>query len=219
MEGYAKLSQLMGEFPDVAVFKRYSTLNVQNILYLQARLENLEARLRQFALEDETSNAAARKLYSRDWYSLRQSVEPGAGEGNSNQWYTFLEISDVLKEYSMLLGVSREKREHNWINKRSQMQPYCNNMQFPTWTTRQNFTISKLEEWMYDSQGGNTRLVGQDRHIWFDSKLSELLVLKTIHKEDPLSKWINDCLIEWYLKLFGKEKPVSSPKDPLIGAG
>ena len=72
---------------------------------------------------------------------------------------------------------------------------------------------------MYDSQGGNTRLVGQDRHIWFDSKLSELLVLKTIHKEDPLSKWINDYLIEWYLKLFGKGKPVSSPKDPLIGAG
>lgn len=103
MEGYAKLAHLMGEFPDIAVFKRYSNLNVQNILYLQARLEGLEGKLRGFAAEDEISNAAKRKHYSRDWFWLKQSIEAGAEEGSDcRQWYTFLEISDVLKEYSML---------------------------------------------------------------------------------------------------------------------
>ena len=103
MEGYAKLALLMGQFPDVAIFKRYGTLNNLNLLYLQARMENLEAKLRSFAYEDENSNTMPRMYYSKDWFCLKESISPLAEEGsNCRQWQTFLEIRETLKEYSML---------------------------------------------------------------------------------------------------------------------
>lgn len=101
MAGYAQLSLLMGEFPSVAIFKRYATLNAQNILYLQAKLENLECRLLKFAAEDENSSSSHRQLYSKDWFSLKESLSPRPEEGSdSRQWKTFMEIKETLREYS-----------------------------------------------------------------------------------------------------------------------
>ena len=34
MEGYAKIACLMGEFPEVAIFRRFGALNAQNLLCL-----------------------------------------------------------------------------------------------------------------------------------------------------------------------------------------
>lgn len=101
MEGYAKLGLLMGDYPELAIFRRYAALNAQNILYLQAELAHLESRLRNFAEEDEKSNVEKRKDYSKDWYSLQKSMLTPGAEDNGRQWETFVKIRAKLKEYSM----------------------------------------------------------------------------------------------------------------------
>jgi hypothetical protein len=65
-EGYAKLGLLMGECPELAIFRRYAALNAQNILYLQAEILHLEIQFRKFAQEDQTAEEQKRKDYSLD---------------------------------------------------------------------------------------------------------------------------------------------------------
>jgi hypothetical protein len=102
MEGYAKLGAFMGTHPEHAIFRRYSALNAQNILFLQAELHLLEERLRELAYEDETSGNWHRRKYSRDWYFLSESSSPQSAEGeDSRQWQLFLKIRGKLKEYSI----------------------------------------------------------------------------------------------------------------------
>jgi hypothetical protein len=49
MEGYAKVAHLMGTHGEFGIFRRFQTLNMQNLLYLQAEITHLEAELRQGA--------------------------------------------------------------------------------------------------------------------------------------------------------------------------
>jgi hypothetical protein len=98
MEGYAKLATIMGAHPEVAVFKRFGTLNTQNILYLQAELTDLELRLKKYAKQDADSGHPGRILYSRDWQTLSESSD--VPTNNNKQWNTILSIREKLKEFS-----------------------------------------------------------------------------------------------------------------------
>src|SRR5205809_922966 len=97
MEGYTKLSDLMGAHPNVAIFRTFATLNTQNLLYLQAELMHLEKGLRKTAIEDRESGDPQRMLYEKYWLKLKESAENG---GDPLQWNKFLEIRGKLKEYS-----------------------------------------------------------------------------------------------------------------------
>jgi hypothetical protein len=96
--GYHRLASAMGLFPDVAIFRRFSTLNVKNILYLQAELVDLEKNLEQAALADSLSGDINRREYHRAWYPLSHPEELPNGDGK--QWKTFLHIREVLQQYS-----------------------------------------------------------------------------------------------------------------------
>ena len=97
MAGYAKLASLMGAHPEVAIFRRFGSLNTQNLLYLQAELTGLESELRCVEQEDLESGDLDRSIYGRDWQTLSESVQaPGYGR----QWTLFLDIRKKLEEYS-----------------------------------------------------------------------------------------------------------------------
>jgi hypothetical protein len=101
MEGYAKMAFLMGEYPEVAVFRRFGALNAQNLLYLQAELKDLETSLRNYALEDQNSGHPERIFYSKDWFTLKNSCDATYEGADGNQWSTILSIRAKLKEYSI----------------------------------------------------------------------------------------------------------------------
>jgi hypothetical protein len=98
MEGHAKIASLMGEYPEVAIIRRFGALNAQNLLYMQAELTVLEARLREYSIENEASSDPERQAYSRDWEALHSSSSAEGGDGR--QWETMLQIRDLLKQYS-----------------------------------------------------------------------------------------------------------------------
>ena len=100
MKGYAKLGLLMGEFPEVAILRRFSALSAQNLLYLQAELRQLEVDLRKHAQEDDESSHRDRKDYSLDWIAFQESGDEMADEGNDGrQWETVMAIRNKLEEY------------------------------------------------------------------------------------------------------------------------
>lgn len=72
----------MGSYPEVAIFQRFSALNAENMLYLQAEIKELELALRKQQKKDRESSHRDRILYSRDWSALKESGEADAEDGN-----------------------------------------------------------------------------------------------------------------------------------------
>lgn len=100
LNGYTKLASLIGAKPELAIFRRFGSLNAKNLLYLQAELVHLEQELARSAKADAESGDDERKIYDRHWKSLAQSgFTPG---GNSKQWTIALQIRKTLREYSKL---------------------------------------------------------------------------------------------------------------------
>lgn len=98
--GYPKLSGYMGLLPQIAIFRTFSGLNAQNLLYLQAELTHLEKELRKAEKCDSLSTEGKRAIYRRDWFWLSESASSKCFE-SSNQWGLVLKIREVLRQYSM----------------------------------------------------------------------------------------------------------------------
>lgn len=90
----------MASHPEVMVLRRFRHLNVQNLLYLQAELTREERILRELEERDAGSGIPERETYSRDWGRL--SGSDTTQEGDSLQWRKFLQVRELLKEYSKL---------------------------------------------------------------------------------------------------------------------
>lgn len=98
IDGYPKLAEHMGSFPEISIFKRFETLNRQNLLYLQAELTSLEKELRYLETESAKCDAAdPRSQYSRDWEWMGLADEKS---DVNPQWQLFMRIRAILKEYS-----------------------------------------------------------------------------------------------------------------------
>ena len=94
--GYPKLSERMGIVPEMAVFRRFGTLNAQMLLYMQSELIHLEEELRELELEDSRSKQPYKSKYSRDYFFLYNPTT----KGDDKQLRLVLEIKAKLKEYS-----------------------------------------------------------------------------------------------------------------------
>jgi hypothetical protein len=100
--GYPRLAHEMGSMPEIAIFRRFSDLNCQSLLYYQAELTMLEEQLRKMEKQtSETSKSAAngatktiQENYATDWCCL------GEDDPENPQWKLVLRLRDVLKEYS-----------------------------------------------------------------------------------------------------------------------
>ena len=95
-EGYPKLAALQGTYPQLGIYRRFSTLNARNLLYLQAELVILEANLNQFTKKDCVSEDQNARLHNKNWYRLNERKD---GVVNS-QYHTMLCVREKLKEYS-----------------------------------------------------------------------------------------------------------------------
>jgi hypothetical protein len=93
-EGYAKIASLMSQHGELAIFRRFSQLNLQSLLYLQAELTHLEADLKRFAERDHAD--PDRADYAKYWWFMAQSKD----DEEKDQWDKVLQIREKLKEYS-----------------------------------------------------------------------------------------------------------------------
>lgn len=89
-KGYPRLAQLMGAYTEVAIFRRFGSLNTLSVLSLQAELVELEDKYKQ-CVERDNQSENSRDL-SEDFYTLHES--------NSGQKDLLDKIRVKLKEYS-----------------------------------------------------------------------------------------------------------------------
>ena len=89
MEGYAKVANLMGLYPEYAIFRRFGMLNMQRTLHLQAELVYLEDELKKQMEVDLAENP----LFARDWWFLNRNKD-------GKQLKQLSEVGTKLKEYS-----------------------------------------------------------------------------------------------------------------------
>lgn len=104
--GYPKLAALMGSHQETAIFRRFGTLNMLNLLSLQAELTDLEGQLENIVKGDETSGDADRILHAIDFRELRAHAK----DGDDLHWQMLLAIRAKLQEYSITLRLHMRSR-------------------------------------------------------------------------------------------------------------
>jgi hypothetical protein len=93
-EGYAKVAELLGTYPELSIFRRFGSLNMQSLLYQQAELTHLESELRSITKADIQ---AGRNIdHHQDWWTLAHDEDETA----QRQWQLVQEIQLKLDKYS-----------------------------------------------------------------------------------------------------------------------
>jgi hypothetical protein len=99
MEGYAETGSFMHQNSETAIFCHFGRLSVQNLLYFQAELVELERDLGHLVDKDKRYGHPNCQYYTRDWCFLSHSKR----DGDAAQWDKVLEIRTKLKEYRKYL--------------------------------------------------------------------------------------------------------------------
>lgn len=95
--GYPKLAAKFEIFPEVAIYRRFGSLNALNLLYYQAELTYLERQLQEQQRRDDTDRTGSGAGYARNWYWLKHSKADG---GDGHQFALVMQIRELLKQYS-----------------------------------------------------------------------------------------------------------------------
>lgn len=96
MADYTRLAALIGTHQEMALFRRFATLNAKNLLYMQSELVHLEGELANIALEDRCSGDGDKALFQVSLFDLKES----SGTSKDLQWRKVLEVREKLKAYS-----------------------------------------------------------------------------------------------------------------------
>ncbi|PVH73039.1 hypothetical protein DL98DRAFT_432025 [Cadophora sp. DSE1049] len=193
VEGYPKLACHMGRYLQSAIYRRFGSLNSQNILYMQAELIHLEKSLRHVEGGDATFTEGNRSKYSRDWYWLNTY----AAEEGSEQWETVLTIRQKLKEYNDAII----------------QQSVMSHLAGPN-----HHDLRSLQQWLERPGMGNLALIGKDRSTWGDAELPinphhDLLTVSSSGNRDLFSTWFMERFVLWIHKIFWhRVKKVDDPE-------
>ncbi|KAG8534292.1 uncharacterized protein KY384_001136 [Bacidia gigantensis] len=170
MADYNKLATLMATHQDMAIFRAFSSLNVQNILCLQAELTHLEAELADIAIANKTSGDREKMAFQYSFFDLK-------GSGNTNndlQWRKVVEIRGVLEAYSYLFP------EDTALLQFAQLQQLSK----PTTSN-----LSVLKEWLERPEGGDFFLRGREAEMWDNGR--DTITTSSLRAEhDSLTKLI-----------------------------
>ncbi|KAH8676041.1 hypothetical protein BX600DRAFT_535515 [Xylariales sp. PMI_506] len=190
MEGYAKIARLMASQDDAAIVRRFSVLNFQNILYLQAELVHLEKELGELAQRDAVR--ADRVSFTTDWWSLTQ----GADEEAQEQWQLFEKIRETLTIYNDTM---------------------CKQIQLNQISQPRKYDLEFLRSWLERPAMGSFPLHGPDRKAWEIQYEQDLIALRARVTPDAMSRWFTEWVVPTFHHSIGAffRDPVSG----VVGTG
>ncbi|KAL3419832.1 hypothetical protein PVAG01_08330 [Phlyctema vagabunda] len=175
IEGYPRLGSYMGMSPENAIIRKFGSLNLENVLYLQAELTHLEIKLREIQARDNRSEDEKISKFSRDWYWLDASAD----EDECEQFDTVMRIRAKLKEYN------------DAVLQQSAMAllPKPN----PT-------NLESLRGLLERPSMGNFSLTGEDWHTWAPNDKpihheEDLIALRARHNQDRFSTFVIEKLV------------------------
>ncbi|KAI9764211.1 MAG: hypothetical protein M1840_008601 [Geoglossum simile] len=183
--GYAKVANIMALHPELAIFRRFSMLNIQRVLHLQAELMDLEIELK----KQVDADLIKHPRYAEDWWFLRRSGDHGDGE----QLRILLEVGAKLKEYNdhlyQLTLLSRVERPNG-------------------------YDLRFLREWLGRADMGGGPLTGADMYAWRGEE-EDLIAVRRRQGGDILTRWFTNVFVPCWHRTVGKRiKKRSSPINP-----
>ncbi|KAI0968840.1 hypothetical protein F4678DRAFT_464028 [Xylaria arbuscula] len=165
-QGYPKIASFMADHPEDATFRRFASLNLQNILYLQAEITGLEKDLRKLEADSDASNDCDRRHFSFDWYTLAHTHdEPTSGQ----QWEKWMQLRRVLREYNDAVF------------------QYCQISKIPD---PEPHELRKFQNWLREPRLGGVYLLGRDHDTWAQGV--DLMSLSPSLHPNRISKFITN---------------------------
>ena len=187
MGNYQKLSKFMGTWPEMNVFRRFGTLQAQNLLFLQAELSHLEDQLEDIRAERRENEEFSEKEkldLSQDWRALADSNQ------TSEEYETVVSIREKLQEYNAALMQYHEICQlHN-----------------PT-----KHDVGRLKYWLWRPDGGNSFLRGVEGDAYDPERVPhrDLVTMSDAHKErDIFSAFLADDCTAWFQRFLELFQPV-----------
>ncbi|OCK75096.1 hypothetical protein K432DRAFT_309310 [Lepidopterella palustris CBS 459.81] len=174
LEGFPSLSALLASDPDLQVFRRFDRLASRNLLYLQAEILDLEARLDEFDAADLEVAAAEESgwievtLSARCWEVFAEKANLGE-ERESERMKLVLQIRERLAEYQEAII-----RQSNILN-----------LENPNYRVR-----NAVKGWFEQ----NRPLVGHGRHLFNEAAKHDIVALRTQPDQDRLTIFLQNHL-------------------------
>ncbi|KAK4549982.1 hypothetical protein LTR36_002949 [Oleoguttula mirabilis] len=201
--GYHRLAErTMGPFPQLAIFRKLGSLDMLNLLSLQAELTHLESQFKAISRRDDKSAGVASDfsvsframLEERDQNSDKL---PDLAESDDTQmqWWLILRIREKLNEYnSTLLQVSRvtalpKPNKHH---------------------------LGLLRDSLNETDSSSSFLEGTEFLTWETINEGDLIAVNSSREEDEFTHWFNTHPLVWYHWLIGSK--LSESKKGLIAA-
>ncbi|KAM0324608.1 hypothetical protein ACHAQA_007996 [Verticillium albo-atrum] len=177
--GYARLANVMGQQPDLAIFMRFIDVSAELLLHRQAEIMTLREDLWEYQKKDSQAlKGTDRYEYAYDSATLRASQ---AYRGDSGQWETLMELRTKVKEYQEALAAHRQMVEFRQPHRRQ---------------------LDSLVQWMEDSARGDISLTGVDSGIWKETDLADLVNMEPSSPDGFTKRW-SIQFIHFYDKFIG----------------
>jgi hypothetical protein len=197
MEGYAKVAELMGRHPELAIIRKFKTANLQNLLYMQAEITYIEEELRQIETRD-IRHGQPRESFAHDWWFLANAETAE----DSEQWSKVLELRKSLEQYSKLClsedsqGLSMADRSVVDLLAVMRMAPPVPH------------DLDFIRKWFKRPSMGAHPLLGTDRGSWDTQNEGDLGALIPRRAHDRFSQWFIDSLVPKLHKIFHRKYKV-----------
>jgi len=225
---YPRLSEFMGLWPEVAIFRRFGALNAQNLLFLQAELAHLERELKVIREREEKQEDERGLLAQRSWFELSQATEDGE---YCPQWTVIQDIRSKLSEYSMGVQLSYISLCFSRVLADAFLLQY---KEICALHGPSKHDVSCLREWLERPKCGDNFLSGVVNALLFcgihapdytkerdilhprddrcseNQRASDLVTLsREAVERDFFSQWISDELLGKFHRLIGQRFKVS----------
>ncbi|KAL4894553.1 hypothetical protein BDV59DRAFT_12675 [Aspergillus ambiguus] len=182
-EGYDKLAALLSSDPGVQCFRRFTALNVKNLLYYQAQIANLNDELNDIIDDDKSlsSEYEEKKKYPFSVYHLEQSLKHHTSD--SFQWEKFLELRELLAKYNQAL---------------------LQQAQLMRFRAPESLELAALRDWLTDKEvGGLFFELQAEKDIWSEANREDLITIcRKQDGVDHFTRWIYNRLY-WFHKKWG----------------
>lgn len=183
---YQRLALFMTRCPDTAIFRKFATLNMLNLLRLQAELQDMEQNLQDIAEEDRTSGDKLRKEYGRSFRLMRECKENKEKRNNKM-------ILDTM-QYDLLVKMGEKLKEYNKALKQAKIL----NREPPIKKT----DLDNIQIWL-SSRGGF--LSGIEANVWRWENQSDFMALRPRSAGDLFSRFLNGSFLKIYHTAIGKK--------------
>jgi hypothetical protein len=191
MTGYGALAAMMANNHNIEAFRRFSSLNVENILHMQAELQHLEAVIHEVRAMPELnsfdriwidspenmSEEDIRRIFERSRTLLDQYCRGHCVRKSGQKWLTDSGVDRALLRTARINSLHRPRKDN----------------------------LELRRQWYDEESGGDQFLYGVEAGIFCDSSIeADMLTLDdNIGSKDALANFLSEKVVPFYHRFVG----------------